>query len=611
MTTNIQSTQLDFATIKNSLKTYLAQQTEFTDYNFEASGLSNILDVLAHNTHFNGLIANFALNESFLNTAQLRSSVVSHAESLGYNPKSLTSATAYLNISTIITDASRPVSITLPKYSSFTASVDDITYTFYTLESYTATDDGTGNYVFVNSDGTTGIPVVEGILRTKTFFVGPTTDRQIYVVPDTTVDTSTVTVNVYNSATSSDFLVYTPLYDAITVDASSQLYQLRESPNGYYELIFSDGITTGRAPVAGNKIILNYLSSSGDSANTAASFVAVNSITVGGTNYNLLVTTSTAASGGSDRESIESIRQNAPISFAAQQRLVTADDYKALILSKYSTVEDCISWGGEDNLPNPEYGKVFVSLKFPDEFSESAKTTIKNSIQSNLIRPLSVMSISTEFVDPTTTYLECSTFFRFNPNRTNVTLKTTENNILSTVNTYFTTNLNKFGEAFRRSNLLSEIDNLNSAILNSRMDVKVQQRFIPTLGTSAAYTVTFPVAIAIPDDVNYTINSNTFTFNNVVCTIRNKLNTNQLQVVDTDGNVQVNSIGSYNANTGVVSITGFAPDTITGGLNYIRISATPANQSTIIPLRNYVLNIDTTRSFASGIIDYGKTQVAL
>lgn len=611
MATNIQSTQLDFNTIKNSLKTYLSQQTEFADYNFEASGLSNILDVLAHNTHFNGLIANFALNESFLNTAQLRSSVVSHAEALGYNPRSITSATAYLNVSVTVTDAGRPTTITLPKYTTFTATVDDITYTFYTLEAFTATDNGSGSYVFLNSDGGTGIPVVEGTLKTKTFYVGPASDRQIYVVPDTTIDTSTVTVNVYTSATSSDYVIYTPLYDAITVTATSQLYQLRESPNGYYELIFSDGITTGQAPDAGNKIVMQYLSSAGTNSNTAASFTAGSTITVGGSPYTLTVTTSTAAAGGSARESIESIRQNAPISFAAQQRLVTADDYKALILSKYSTVDDCIAWGGEDNLPNPEYGKVFVSLKFPDNYSESAKTTIKNSIQTNLIEPLSVMSINTEFVDPTITYLECETYFRFNPNRTNVTLKTTENSILSLVSNYFTTNLNAFGEPFRRSNILTQIDDYSDAILNSRMDVSLQQRFTPVLGTSATYTVTFPVALAVPDDVEYTIRSNPFIYNNRTCIIRNKLETNTLRVVDTDGNVQVNDVGSYNANTGVVTITGFAPTSITGGLGYIRISATPANPSTIIPLRNYVLNIDTSRSFASGIVDYGRTQVAL
>jgi hypothetical protein len=610
MATNIQSTQLDFATIKNSLKTYLSQQTEFADYNFEASGLSNILDVLAHNTHFNGLIANFALNEAFLNTAQLRSSVVSHAEALGYNPRSVTSATAYTSITTTITDIGRPSTATLPKYTRFTASVDGVTYSFYTLEAYTATDDGTGVYTFLTSTGSPSIPIVEGTLKTKTFYAGVAGDRQVYVVPDSTMDTTTATVDVYLSATSSSYVTYTKLYDAITVTSTSTLYQLRETPNGNYEMIFSDGITTGQAPAAGNKIVVQYLSSSGADANSSSAFSPVSTISVDGGSYTLSATTVTGATGGNAKESIENIRYNAPITFAAQQRLVTADDYKALILSKYTTVTDCIAWGGEENVP-VEYGKVFVSLKFPDTVSADTQTIIKDSIQTNLISPLSIMAISTEFVDPTITYLECSTFFRFNPNRTNVTLRTTENAVQTVVSNYFTDNLNQFGEVFRRSTVLTEIDALNEALLNSRMEVKVQQRFTPTLGTSAAYTVAFPVALAIPDDVNYIVESNTFTYNSKVCSIRNQLNSNVLQVVDTDGGIQVNNIGTYNATTGVVSITGFAPVSITGGQTYIRLSVTPANESTVIPLRNYVLNIDTNRSFASGILDYGKTQVAL
>ena len=610
MATNIQSTQLDFATIKNSLKTYLSQQTEFADYNFEASGLSNILDVLAHNTHFNGLIANFALNEAFLNTAQLRSSVVSHAEALGYNPRSVTSATAYTSITTTITDIGRPSTATLPKYTRFTASVDGVTYSFYTLEAYTATDDGTGVYTFLTSTGSPSIPIVEGTLKTKTFYAGVAGDRQVYVVPDSTMDTTTATVDVYLSATSSSYVTYTKLYDAITVTSTSTLYQLRETPNGNYEMIFSDGITTGQAPAAGNKIVVQYLSSSGADANSSSAFSPVSTISVDGGSYTLSATTVTGATGGNAKESIENIRYNAPITFAAQQRLVTADDYKALILSKYTTVTDCIAWGGEENVP-VEYGKVFVSLKFPDTVSADTQTIIKDSIQTNLISPLSIMAISTEFVDPTITYLECSTFFRFNPNRTNVTLRTTENAVQTVVSNYFTDNLNQFGEVFRRSTVLTEIDALNEALLNSRMEVKVQQRFTPTLGTSAAYTVAFPVALAIPDDVNYIVESNTFTYNSKVCSIRNQLNSNVLQVVDTDGGIQVNNIGTYNATTGVVSITGFAPVSITGGQTYIRLSVVPANESTVIPLRNYVLNIDTNRSFASGILDYGKTQVAL
>lgn len=610
MATNIQSTQLDFATIKNSLKTYLAQQTEFADYNFEASGLSNILDVLAHNTHFNGLVANFALNEAFLNTAQLRSSVISHSEALGYNPRSITSATAYTSITIVNTDAGRPSAITLPKYTRFTSTVDDITYSFYTLEAYYATDDGTGTYTFLNSSGTAAIPLVEGTLKTKTFYAGNPTDRQVYVIPDTTIDTTTVTVDVYLSSTSSSFVTYTKLYEAITISALSTLYQLRETPNGYYEIIFSDGVTTGIAPTVGNKIVVQYLSSNGINANSASSFSAVSTITVNGVPCTLNTSTVSSATGGSDKESIENIRYNAPIVFAAQQRLVTADDYKALILSKYSVVQDCIAWGGEDNIP-AQYGKVFVSLKLPDYMADATKDIIKNSIQTNLIGPLSVMSISTEFVDPTVTYLECSTFFRFNPNKTNLTLRTVESTVQSVVNNYFTNNLNAFGETFRRSTLLTLIDAISESVLNSKMDVKLQQRFTPTLGASAAYTITFPVALAAPDDVSYIIESSTFNYNNRVCSIKNKLNSNILQVIDADGGVQVNNVGTYNSTNGVISITGFAPVSIVSGQTYISLSVVPANQSTISPLRNYILNIDDNRSYASGIVDYGKTQVAL
>jgi hypothetical protein len=289
---------------------------------------------------------------------------------------------------------------------------------------------------------------------------------------------------------------------------------------------------------------------------------------------------------------------------------VTADDYKALILSKFSSVSDCIAWGGEDNVP-PVYGKVYVSLKFPDIVSTDAQTIIKNAIQTNLIAPLSIMTIDSEFVDPITTYLECETFFRFNPNRTNITLRSTENVVQSIVTNYFTNNLNIFGETFRRSNVLTLIDIYSDAILNSRIDIKLQQRFTPTLGTSAAYNLYFPIALSAPDDVNYIIESNNFTYNSRICSIKNALNSNVLQVIDADGGIQVNNIGTYNANNGAVAITGFAPVSISGGQTYIRLSVIPANSSTISPLRNYVLNIDTNRSFASGILDYGKTQVAL
>lgn len=610
MATTITTTQLDFDNIKSQLKTYLASKGEFTDYDFETSGISNLLDVLAYNTHFNGLIANFALNESFLNTAQLRSSVVSHSETLGYNPRSITSAIAYVVISTTITAAGRPSTITLPVGTKFTTSVNEVTYTFQTLEAYVATDNGSGLYTFLTSTGSSSIPIYEGTTKTKTFYAGELDERQIFIVPDQTIDTSTATVNVYTSSSASSYTSYYPLSRAVIINAESAFYQLRETPNSYYELIFGDGISTGRAPVAGNKISLSYLSSHGTAANTASGFIASGQITVNSVNYNLSTTTAAAAAGGASKESIEAIRQNAPISFATQQRLVTAQDYKALILANYSSVADCIAWGGEDNEP-AVYGKVFVSLKFADDVTTAGKQLIKDNIVNNLTNELSVLTIDTEFADPTVTYLECQTFLTFNPDLSNLTANATETRVQQTINNYFSTNLQKFKAVFRRSNILTHVDELSGAILNSRMDVKMQQRFTPTLGASGAYTVSFPVELAAPDDVNYTIVSNNFILNGEVCRLRNTLTKTTLEIVNASNVRVVTNAGYYDAVTGKVVVSGFAPSSISGGLSYIRLSALPANQSTIRPLRNYILDIDTTLSFASAIIDYEETKVAL
>ena len=275
MATTIRSTQLDFDTIKSRLKDYLKQQTEFADYDFEASGLSNILDVLAYNTHFMGLNANFALNESFINTAQLRSSVASLAEGLGYVPKSYSSSQADLNLTVNISAETRPSSITLPRGTGFTSTVGDTTYTFQTRENFIAVDDGTGLYQFLNSTDGVAIPVFEGIEKTKTFFVGDVSDNQIYVIPDLTMDTTTIRVRVFPTASSTSFETYINIQRAIRITDDSKFFQIKEVPNGFYEIIFGDGTTTGKAPVAGNKIVIDYLSTQGTVANGAASFFSI------------------------------------------------------------------------------------------------------------------------------------------------------------------------------------------------------------------------------------------------------------------------------------------------------------------------------------------------
>jgi len=605
MASTIQSSDLDFNNIKANLTAYFRQQSEFADYDFEASGLSNILDVLAYNTHMNGLIANFALNETFLNSAQLRSSVVSHAEMLGYSPRSKTTSKASVNLSLLITAGDRPNTISIPAFTRFNTSIDGSSYVFQTLENYVATDDGSGEYVFVDENNNQNLTIAEGVIRTKTFIVGDVSDQQIYVIPDKDIDTTTVTVNVYDTTTSTSYTTYSNLNKAIRIDESSYLYQIKEVPNGYFELIFGDGSVLGNAPSVGNKIVISYLATSANEANGADVFTAQNDVFVGGVDYPLITTTVSASNGGSTNESITSIKQNAAIAFASQQRMVTAEDYKAQILANYSSsIADVIAWGGQDNTP-PIYGRTYVGLQFIDGISDAQKQTVKDSIVTNLTNNLAIMSIDTVFSDPVNVYLELTTRFNFDPDQTNTTVRSAESSVTNKIETYFNEELKKFGKVFRRSSLLTRIDSINQAILNSRMDVKIQLRIEPTFGALNNFILSYPVTLAAPNLSTPTITSSRFTYLGQTAVIRNRLGTNILQIQSIAEEVIIDNIGEYTPSTGVVELTAFNPQAATDDI--IKVSAVPANESTIRPLRNYVIDIDSGLSFAKAQIDYQNT----
>ena len=658
MATTIRSSALDFNAIKNNLKTYLAAQEEFRDYNFEASGLSNILDVLAYNTHLNGLIANFALNESYLGTAQLRSSVVSLAEGIGYIPDTVTASRATVRISFNTSVVNRDTVISLPAYTRFNATVDDVTYTFQTIETYFATDDGTGFYEFVTSTGSNQIPIFEGRAKTKTFYVGEYIDNPTYIIPDRTIDADTAVVRVYPTSSSTAFNVYTNIADATSINANSTIYILKEAPNGFYELSFGDGETFGIAPEAGNKIEVQYLSTNGRAANGAAIFSPANQLVSGNVTATLNVTTLASSVGGDDKESIESIRKNAPFQYAAQNRMVTAADYSSLILRNYSTlIRDIKAWGGEDNV-DPEFGAVYVSILFEDDVPELVRSNTKLEIV-DLAEQLAVISFRLRFTDPVVTYIEVENFFQFNPRLTTLTLNSVQANVLETIVQYFENNTGGFEQSFRRSNMLSLIDDADPSILSSRANIRMQQRFTPTTPTLTSYiqsvtnnsipvndlntainlvnqtayqeaanlianyatssyttilnaitqlsvnnriVLSFPASISTPDDQNFIVTSNSFTLNNRVCQIRNRLNSTTLQIVATgDNTVIIDNLGSYSPENGTVSINYFTPTSITGGLTFIKLSVLPANQSAIAPVRNSILELDRSASIARAV----------
>lgn len=609
MATTIKSTDLDFQNIKTGLKNYFKSKSQFNTYDFEADGLNNILDVLAYNTHVNGLTANFALNEAFLNTAQLRSSVVSHAETLGYEVRSRTTSYAILNLNVSLAGVpSRPAQIQLPKGWTFTSAVNGVNYTFRTLENYFAKDNGSGFYQFLTTDGSTDIPVYEGIEKTKTFLSGEVDERQIFVIPDETIDTATASVQVFDTASSSNYVTYIPLARAVTIDETSTVFTIREAPNGFYELNFGDGLSFGKKPDAGNKVVVTYLSSAGPAANTADVFTSNSSLSINGVSYAVNVVTSAESTAGANKQSIESVRYLAPIAYASQKRLVTSLDYKGTILSNYTDVVDVNVWSGDQNVPI-DYGSVYVSLNFAPGTSSTIQTNVKNSIVNNLADRLGVVSITTKFTDPIDVYLELTTEFDFDPALSGFTATTTENTINTFIQNYFADNLSTFNAVFRRSNLLTEIDAIDQAILSSKMDVKTQMRITPNPGSLDTFNLYYPTKLASPDDVNVIVKSTAFTYNGVVATIQNVLESTRLHIIDTDGNELLDNVGQYNPSDGSINIVGLKIDAFIGAFQFLKISATPESQSVVRPLRNYILRLDRNETTSTARIDRQTTSL--
>lgn len=591
MATTIKSTDLDFNEIRNSLKLFLAQQDQFADYNFEGSALSNLLDVLAYNTHYNGLLANFALNEAFLSTAQLRSSIVGLAGSLGYSTQSRKASFAVVNM--YVNNPAAPTSMTLPAGRTFSAKIDNVTYTFKTRDALIAVNNGSNQYFFALNDNL-NVPIYEGVPKTKTFVASPAADKDSYIIPTTNLDLDTVVVRVYDSPVVTNYDLYTNINEATTINASSRIYVVKEAPNGFYELTFGNG-GIGTIPAAGNKIEVLYDVVSGPDANGARKFTADQTVE----GLELTVVTVANSTGGTYKEDIESIRKNAPYQYAAQNRMVTAEDYATLSRRNFSNViNDIKAWGGEDNVP-PKYGTVFLSIDFGEITDTSVQTKTKNGII-ELARDLSVVSFDVEFTDPIYTYLEVTARFQFNPNLTSLEKSTVETNVKNTIENYFDANLGGFDKSFRRSNMLTDIDETDDAILSSRADIRMQNRFVPTPGAKD-YVVYYPSAIDLPSEDEYIIRSENFYLNGKICFLRNRLDSNIIEIVNIqEGVVAVDNAGYYDATNGTLHLNSFAGTLLSG--SHIKITAVPANQSVINPVRNNIIVFDKESSKSIAVV---------
>lgn len=456
-------TELDFADIRENLKAFLKSQDEFKDYNFEGSGLSVILDVLAYNTHYNALLAHLTANEQFIDTAVKRSSVVSLAKALGYVPRSTKSAIANVNV--VVTPTGTPTTtLELPTTTLFTSSINGTTFNFSVKKSQTVSL-SEGKYTFTN------VELIEGAKLQQTYVVQSDSVSGPFIIPNQAVDLDTVTVTVRETSTSSKLTAFTRVTSVLDAGADSNIFWIEEQASGNYAVIFGDNII-GKSLVVGNVVNISYIVSSGSLANNAKRFTL--SGTVGGSSLvSVSLVNAGGAFGGAERESIDSIRFHAPKFNATRNRAVTAQDYKSLIKSQFPQINSVAVWGGEDNDP-PIYGKVFVSLE-PLE-NQFITQDVKNYIANTIIKPRSVVSIQPEFVDPEYLYVTLGVTTQYDVTQTTSNSAQIATYVADTITKYFDTQLGRLDTVFYYSKLLREIDASTGSIIGSLVNISLQKR---------------------------------------------------------------------------------------------------------------------------------------
>ena len=471
MATNnrIQVSDLDFDKIRENLKTYLSGQSTFTDYNFEGSALSTLVDLLAYNTHYNALYTNLAVNEMFLDSASKRSSVVSIANNFGYTPLSATASKATVSIK-VLNPTSTSQTLTLPKWSSFSTMIDSTPYIFYTIEDYTA-QRVNGTYTFSN------VILYEGTPRTMTFVC--TEANQKFIIPFKTLDLSTLYVMIQPTGENPDFTRYQRSTEVLALTSTSPVYFIKELEDETYEMSFGSN-NLGKPIATGNVITLNGLITNRANGDGATSF----SYTGGAIGGTVVVTVSVASQGGSEKESINQIKYNVSQAFFDQNRAVIPSDYSSMIKRNYPGLDAVNVWGGEDNDP-PVYGKVYICVK------PTGRLYLTNSEESyiaeKIVKPKSIVSITPEFVRPTYIDLEVTTTAYYDKTKTTRSADQLMAAITTGIEKYRDTNLNSFDGVFRMSKFQTMVDGIDPSITSNITTFKCFVEMTPKFGIYAEY----------------------------------------------------------------------------------------------------------------------------
>ena len=599
----MQITELDFDNIKSNLKTYMKGQSTFTDYDFEGSGLSVLLDVLAYNTHYNAFMANMAANEMFLDTAVKRNSVTSHAKTLGYTPTSVKAPVAYVDVT--VNDANT-ASITMNAGHAFSTTISGTTYQFVNTTARILQPTA-GVYTYSN------IPIYEGTWVTTKFTKDSTDADQRFIIPNANVDISTLSVTIQTSSSDTTLTTYTKANNLVEVKSTTSAFFIQETIDGEWEIYFGDGIV-GKALTDGNIVILAYVVTNGDDANGANAFTSTS--TIGGFS-NISVATQTAAADGGAAEGLDAIKYNAPFSYAAQNRTVTAADYKAIIPQLYSNVKAIAVWGGEYNSP-AVYGKVYISI-LPN--TGTVLTTSTKSSIVNLLTDYNVVSVTPVVIDLETTKIIPTVNFKYDANATAKTKEALASLITTAINNYSTTSLEKFEQVFRYSPFTTLIDEADPAILSNITTIKMSKTFTPTLASALKYTTSFSNKLYHPYDGYNKILTGVVAggiLSSSGFTITGDANTYYLE---DDGSGIVNayyisgtskvyltsgSVGTIDYTTGDVVLTkiniGSVGNVDGAASTAIRLTVQPASND-VVPVRNQILEIDSTNLSVTGSAD--------
>ena len=589
----LQVSDFDFDDIKANLKSFLQDQSEFQDYDFEGSGFAVLLDLLAYNTHYLGFNANMLANEMYLDSADIRKNIVSLAKMLGYTPTSPKSPTATIDI-LMNNIPTTTATITMSKGTAFTTTVDGETYQFVTNATHVLTPTS-GVYKF------SSIPVYEGTLVTFKYTADSTDVDQRFIIPSVSADTTTLKVSVQNSASDTTTSTYTLATGITSISATSKVYFLQEMEDGKFEVYFGDDVL-GNKLDDGNIVILEYIVSNKDEANGASSFTLSGGI---GGFSDVSVTTVSNAQGGSDAQTKESIRFNAPLQYSAQDRAVTTADYETIVKSLYPNAQSVSAWGGEDD-ETPIYGVVKIAIK------AASGSTLTNTTKTDLVTQLkkyNVASVRPEIVDPETTSILITSNVKFDENGANKTADTIKSDILTTLTNYNTNTLTQFDGVFRYSKVTGLIDGTDSSILSNITTLKIRKDFTPTLASSTKYNVYFRNALYNPHSGHNSaaggiLESSGFKVSGDSSTVF---------FLDDDGagNVRRYSFsgatrvyanetqGTIDYDTGAITINSLSVlsvENIRGAVSTkIELTVVP-NSNDVVPVRDQILEIDTANS---------------